>query len=86
MDETIGELPQPEAITAPAAISVPEVARRLGIGRRAVYIMLEQGILPGIRPGRRWIITRHAYQQWERSCGIRSDAGLPLEPEVTVVS
>jgi hypothetical protein len=33
--------------------------------------MLEQGILPGIRLGRRWIITRHAYEQWERTCGMR---------------
>jgi hypothetical protein len=28
---------------------------------------------------RRWIITRHAYEQWERTCGMRADAG--LEPQ-----
>ncbi len=50
-------------------VSVPEIARRLHIGRLAVYAMLEQGLLPGIRLGRRWIITRHAYEQWERTCG-----------------
>jgi hypothetical protein len=27
--------------------------------------------LPGIRLGRRWIITRHAYEQSERTCGMR---------------
>ncbi len=67
-------------------MSVPEIAQRLGIGRLAVYAMLEQGILPGIRVGRRWIITRHAYEHWERTCGLRSDAGLHSPPEVTVLN
>ena len=51
-------------------IAVPEIASRLGIGRLAVYTMLEQGILPGIRLGRRWIVTQAAYEEWERTCGI----------------
>ncbi len=67
-------------------MSVPEIARRLEIGRLAVYAMLEQGILPGVRLGRRWIITRHAYEQWERNCGLRHGAGLPSPPEVTVLN
>ena len=67
-------------------ISVPEIARRLNIGRLAVYAMLEQGIMPGIRLGRRWIITRHAYEEWERTCGMRAGAGLPTQPEVTVLN
>jgi len=66
-------------------ISVPEIAQRLGIGRMAVYKMLEQGIIPGIRLGRRWIITRHAYLEWERTCGCQSGTGLPEPPEVSVV-
>jgi excisionase family DNA binding protein len=65
-------------------ISVEEIARRLSIGRLAVYSMLEQGIMPGIRLGRRWIITRHAYDQWERTCGMR--AGLQAAAEVTVLN
>jgi excisionase family DNA binding protein len=40
---------------------VPEIAQRLGIGRIAVYTMLERGIIPGIRIGRRWIVTQAAY-------------------------
>ena len=67
-------------------ISVPEIARRLEIGRLAVYTMLEQGIMPGIRLGRRWIITRHAYEQWERTCGMRARTGLHSRPEVTVLN
>ena len=67
-------------------ISVEEIARELDIGRMAVYTMLEEGILPGVRVGRRWIVTRCAYRLWERTCGIRQGAGLPETPEVTVVN
>ena len=67
-----------------ARLTVPEIALRLGIGRLAVYAMLEQGIMPGIRLGRRWIITRHAYEAWERTCGTRPGTGLGAQPEVTV--
>ena len=65
-------------------ISVLEIARRLNIGRLAVYSMLERGIIPGVRLGRRWIVTRHAYMRWERSCGM-TRAGLHTPPEVTVL-
>jgi excisionase family DNA binding protein len=67
-------------------MSVEEIARRLKIGRLAVYAMLEQGIIPGIRLGRRWIITRHAYDQWERNCGMRAGTGLQAAAEVTVLN
>jgi excisionase family DNA binding protein len=67
-------------------ISVLEIARRLNLGRMAVYSMLEQGIIPGVRLGRRWIITRHAYLAWERTCGRRAGAGLRRPPEVVVVN
>ena len=67
-------------------ISVPEIAQRLDVGRLAVYAMLEQGIMPGVRLGRRWIITRQAYEQWERTCGLRAGTGLPTRPEVTVLN
>jgi excisionase family DNA binding protein len=69
-------------------ISVEEIARRLEIGRLAVYSMLEQGIMPGIRLGRRWIVTRHAYEQWERTCGVRPGTRLEIEAptEVTVLN
>jgi excisionase family DNA binding protein len=67
-------------------LTVPEIAGRLRIGRLAVYAMLERGIIPGIRLGRRWIITRHAYERWERTCGLPFGAGLSEEPEVTVLN
>lgn len=64
----------PASATA-SRISVPEIAERLSVGRLAVYTMLEQGLLPGIRLGRRWIVTRHAYENWERSCGTAANTG-----------
>ena len=67
-------------------MSIPEIAGRLNIGRLAVYDMLEQGIIPAIRLGRRWIVTRYAYDQWERTCGVRGDTGLPPQPEVLVLN
>jgi hypothetical protein len=47
--------------------------------------MLEQGLLPGIRLGRRWIVTRHSYEQWERTCGMPPGTGLQTDTEVTVL-
>lgn len=60
-------------------ISVPEIAQRLGIGRMSVYSMLEQSIIPGVRLGRRWIVTRRAYLTWEETCGIRGGPGIPSQ-------
>ena len=69
-------------------MTIPEVARRLDIGRVAVYSMLEQGLLPGIRVGRRWIVTRAAFKAWEKTCGVRPNSqgatGIVSESEVTV--
>lgn len=67
-------------------LTIPEIARRLGIGRLAVYRMLEERIIPAIRLGRRWIITRRAYDEWERTCGMQSVAGLAGNPEVKVLN
>jgi excisionase family DNA binding protein len=53
-------------------IKVREIAERLEVGPQAVYAMLEQMIIPGVRVGRRWIVTRWAYEQWEHTCGLRS--------------
>jgi excisionase family DNA binding protein len=54
-------------------ISVREIAARLAIGRIAVYGLLDRGIIPGIKIGRRWLVTRYAFDGWERTCGVRPD-------------
>jgi excisionase family DNA binding protein len=69
MSEQRNESVEALRIRQSGRISVPEIAKRLDIGRLAVYAMLEQKIIPGIRLGRRWIVTRHAYEQWECTCG-----------------
>ena len=70
-----------------ARMTVEEIARHLDIGRLAVYAMLEQRLLPGIRVGRRWIVTRHAFEFWERTCGSTPEStGLSPQPEHKVVN
>jgi excisionase family DNA binding protein len=54
-----------------ARMTIAQIARRLGKSRRAIYEMLASGVIPGIRHGHRWIVTRYAYERWEQSCGMR---------------
>lgn len=67
-------------------ISVQEISQRLKVGRLAVYAMLEQHIIPGVRLGRRWIVTRHAFEQWEQTCGMPPALDLVRKQEVSVVN
>jgi excisionase family DNA binding protein len=66
-----------------ARMTVEEIAHRLDIGRLAVYAMLEQGIIPAIRLGRRWIVTRHAFENWELTCGTPTGLQRKTEHKVT---
>ena len=66
-----------------ARMTVEEIAFRLQIGRVAAYTMLEQGIIPAIRLGRRWIVTRHAFENWERTCGMATGLQPRTEHKVT---
>jgi excisionase family DNA binding protein len=72
--------PATSVVNFSSRISIPEIAKRLAIGRLAVYAMLEQGLLPGLRLGRRWIVTRYAFEEWERTCGRPATTG--CEPNV----
>jgi excisionase family DNA binding protein len=66
-----------------ARMTVDEIAHRLDVGRLAVYAMLGQGILPGVRLGRRWIVTRHAFENWERTCGMPTGLQRKTEHKVS---
>lgn len=67
-------------------LTVTEIAKRLDIGRLSVYQLLESGQLPGLRLGRRWIVTRQAFELWERTCGVRESRGFEGQSEVDVVN
>jgi excisionase family DNA binding protein len=68
---------QEEQRTSGSRISVPEIAGRLSLGRMAVYQLLESRTIPAIRLGRRWIVTRYAYEQWEKTCGMNCVEHIP---------
>ncbi len=41
-----------------------EIALRLDLGINQVYAGLRKGQIPARRIGRRWIVTRPAFEQW----------------------
>ncbi|HEU4751557.1 MAG TPA: helix-turn-helix domain-containing protein [Armatimonadota bacterium] len=45
-------------------LTVPEAAKRLGIGRRLAYEMARTGKFPTIRLGRRVLIPRQRFEAW----------------------
>ena len=51
-------------------ITVREICERLRLPRSTVYRMLETHTIPAIRPGKNWIVSRHAYETWERTFGL----------------
>ena len=50
-------------------ITIPEISERLGICEETVYDMLRGKTIPNIRYGRRFIISRVAYERWEATIG-----------------
>jgi excisionase family DNA binding protein len=56
--------------SAPSRMTVTEIAERLAIGEMAVYRMLDERIIPAVRVGKRWLVTRKAFEKWEETCGL----------------
>jgi excisionase family DNA binding protein len=50
-------------------ITVPEIAGRMGICEETVYDMLRKHEIPNLRHGRRFIVTRTAFERWESTIG-----------------
>jgi excisionase family DNA binding protein len=50
-------------------ITVPEISERLGICEETIYSMLRDRKIPNIRYGRRFIVSRTAYERWEATIG-----------------
>ena len=45
-------------------ITVPEVARLLGVSRMTAYAAVRDGTIPSLRIGRRVLISRAALDRW----------------------
>lgn len=50
-------------------ITIPEIAERLDVCEETVYDLCKRHVIPSIRPGRRFIISRTAYEKWEGTIG-----------------
>ncbi len=50
-------------------VTVQDIMADLQIGKHSVYQMLDSNIIPGIRLGRGWLVTRNAYDRWKETCG-----------------
>jgi excisionase family DNA binding protein len=55
--------------TQHTTITIPEIAERLDVCEETVYDLCKRHIIPSIRPGRRFIISRTAYEKWEAAIG-----------------
>ena len=50
-------------------ITVPEIARELGVCQPTVYAMLRDRKIPSIRQGRLFIVGRESFGRWLSACG-----------------
>ena len=50
-------------------ITVPEIAKRLGVCEETVYGMLKAHEIPNLRHGHRFLVSRAAYEYWESTIG-----------------
>lgn len=51
-------------------VKAQEISRDLGLSQTVVYRMLQQGQIPNIRAGKLYIVSRTAYEEWLRTCGM----------------
>ncbi len=53
-------------------LTVKEVAKQLGLGINQTYAACERGQIPSIRFGRRWVISKSAFEKWLLECPAHS--------------
>jgi excisionase family DNA binding protein len=51
-------------LVEPVLLTVPEVARRLSLGRATTYLLVQRGALPVVRIGRSVRVPARALEQW----------------------
>lgn len=56
-------------LTGPSRVSIDDIRKDLGVGKPAVYRMLGERVIPSIRVGQKFIVTRAAYEAWKKTCG-----------------
>ena len=61
------------SLDAPARMTIDEIARRLAVGKYAVYKALKEGVLPGVMIGNRWMVSRIAFERWLKTCGLPAE-------------
>lgn len=54
-------------------MDIAELAKRLGVGEKAIRAKLRSGDMPCIRFGRRYVIPRSAVLEWLRTAGSKSE-------------
>lgn len=53
-----------ERAEARVTYTVPEIAKMMGLSRASVYVLLQAGEIPALRPGGRWIIPKRRFHAW----------------------
>jgi excisionase family DNA binding protein len=61
-------------MTASSRVTVDEITRDLNLGRVRIYEMLNKNVIPNVRLGRCYLVTRHAYEEWKNTCGLQKAA------------
>jgi excisionase family DNA binding protein len=56
--------PSATDVNARLTMTIPEAAKRLGIGRSAAYAACKAGVLPSIKIGRRCLVPRAALERF----------------------
>jgi excisionase family DNA binding protein len=54
-------------------ITIKQIAAFLAVSKATVYEMLKQHVIPSVRVGHRYIVTLHAFDAWEKTCGKEVD-------------
>lgn len=67
--EERANLARSAADTERVTYTVPEAARRLGVGRNAAYSAVKRGELPAVKIGDRVLIPRVALEAWLAKAG-----------------
>jgi len=58
-----------QLLDSSSRLSVHEICKDLGICKKHVYALLDKQVIPCVRIGRSYLITKEAYQEWKKRCG-----------------